>query len=299
MTPPDALTHASRSLTLLHLSDPHFGTERPAVVSSLLTWVKEIARPDVVVVSGDLTQRATADQFAQVKTFVQALRAEHVLTMVGNHDVPLFDWWARWKNPYGRYRRALGDALEATFESPELLLLTLNTTRWWRHKHGELSRQQIEDTSARLRNAKPEQLRVVVTHQPCAVPCDTERNNLVRGAEAALVAWSTAGADLVLGGHIHWPAVIPFEPALRHAARRAWVVLAGTAVSSRIRRDDGNSCNLIHWDTVAGRCEVERWDFVDETPDVVAPTSALARLDHPERRAWQRVSVESLDVDRP
>ncbi len=286
-------------MTLLHLSDPHFGTQREPVVHALIAWVNDVARPDVLMLSGDLTQRATAAQFAQVKGFIQCLRIPHVLTIPGNHDIPLFNLWARWRRPLGRYRQALGEDVAPSLDTPELLLLTLNTTRRWRHKHGELSPKQIDTTSARLRGARAEQLRIVVTHQPCAVPSQTERNNLVRGYETALSAWSRAGADLVLGGHIHWPAVIPIDASPSEAARRLWVVLAGTAVSSRIRRDDGNSCNLIHWDTVAGQCTVERWDFVENAANGPGKPAAIKALHGPVVGCWQRVAVHVLDVDRP
>jgi hypothetical protein len=100
----------------------------------------------------------------------------------------------------------------------------------------------------------------VVVHQPAAVPHAGERPNLLRGHAAATRAWSAAGADLVMGGHIHLPYTLPL-PGL---ARPLWVVQAGTAVSSRTRPRAPNSVNLLRWGAATGRCVVERWDYAAE-----------------------------------
>jgi 3',5'-cyclic AMP phosphodiesterase CpdA len=251
--------------TLLHVSDTHFGTERAHVAHDLLRLAREL-RPDLLVVSGDITQRARARQFTAARAFVDALGAPHSLVIPGNHDIPLFDLAARIGWPYRGYIRAFGDALEPAHESDELLVLCLNNTRPARHKHGEVSREQVERVAQRLRRAGRAQLRIVVTHQPCAVPRADARRDLLRGGEHALAAWSDAGADLVLGGHIHLPCVIPVEG----LARPLWVALAGTAVSRRVRPEAGNSVNVIRWYAAALRVEVERWDFVESAPGASA-----------------------------
>jgi 3',5'-cyclic AMP phosphodiesterase CpdA len=114
-------------------------------------------------------------------------------------------------------------------------------------------------TASRLAHADPRQLRVVVVHQPVAVTRAGEAHNLLRGRLEALARWANAGADLVLGGHIHLPYVL----ALEGLARPMWAVQAGTAVSSRVRAGAPNSVNLLRWGgaTSAGHCLIERWDF--------------------------------------
>jgi 3',5'-cyclic AMP phosphodiesterase CpdA len=217
---------------LLQLSDPHFGTERPEVVQAVLA-LAQAQQPDLVVLSGDITQRARASQFTAARRFVQALGAP-VLAVPGNHDIALFNLFARVFRPYAAYAKAFGTELEPVFESPQLLVQGVNTTRPWRHKHGEVSAQQIQRVAQRLRQATAQQLRVVVVHQPVAVPPEDGSRNLLRGHQAALKAWALAGADVVLGGHIHLPGVLRV-PGL---GRPLWVVQAGTAVSSRTRRGD-------------------------------------------------------------
>ena len=241
---------------LLQISDTHFGTERPAVVEALAAFALA-QRPDVVVLSGDITQRARRAQFRAARTFVDRLAAP-VLAIPGNHDLPLFDLLARFTRPYGRYREAFGDQLEPVHASADMLVVGLNTTRWWRHKNGEISAGQIERVAGRIGGAAPGQLRGVVVHQPVSVPDTGEAHNLVRRHAAAVQRWADAGADIVMGGHIHLPYATPLDG----LSRRLWVVQAGTAVSRRVRGDQPNSVNLLRWghDAPSGRCEIERWD---------------------------------------
>lgn len=248
---------------LLQISDTHFGTERPPVVEALVRLARG-QRPDLVVLSGDITQRARRSQFQAARRFIDRLGAPW-LAIPGNHDIPLFDLRARLLQPYARHAEALGADLEPEHDTPELLLLGVNTTRWYRHKHGELSPAQTERVAQRLHAAGAAQLRIVVVHQPVAVPQAQDLPNLLRGHAAALRRWSAAGCDLVMGGHIHLPYVLPL-PGLD---RPMWAVQAGTAVSRRVRDGIPNSVNLLRCgrDAPAGRCRIERWDCAATGPD--------------------------------
>ena len=255
---------------LLHIADTHFGTERRPVVEALLALAAQ-QQPDLVVLAGDVTQRARLGQFRAAKAFVDRLGAP-VLAVPGNHDIALFDPWARLTRPYARWAGAFGADLEPVHASAELLVVGVNTTRAWRHKNGEVSAAQIDRVAGLLATASPQQLRVVVVHQPAAVIRSRDRANLLRGHQAALQAWSVAGADLVLGGHIH----LPYTLAPQGLARRLWVLQAGTAVSSRTRAEVPNSVNIVRWNepsgahdapapqgsAAGGSCLVEQWDFV-------------------------------------
>lgn len=241
---------------LLHLSDSHFGTERPPVMQALHALVEQL-RPSLMVLSGDLTQRARPQQFAAARAFVERLGGPFVV-IPGNHDLPLLALATRLRAPYARYRAAFGDVLEPQWDSPKWRVLGVNTTRWWRHKQGEVSTAQIERVAAALRAAAPGQLRLVVVHQPMAVTGAGDRGDLLRGHREAAVAWAEAGAQLVLGGHIHLPYVLPLQVA---AGPPLWVVQAGTALSHRVREGVPNSVNLIRRGAANDACTVERWDF--------------------------------------
>lgn len=245
---------------LLHISDTHFGTEQPQVVEALLA-LAALQRPDRVVLSGDITQRACRAQFRAAAGFVRRLERP-LLALPGNHDVPLLNLPARLFRPYAGYRRCFGRELEPEHETDDLLVIGVNTTRRYRHKDGAVSARQIERVCRRLARAARAQLRIVVTHQPLLVTQPRDEHNLLHGHSEALRAWTEAGVDLMLGGHIHLPYVRPASERCPGLSRRAWVVQAGTAVSRRVRQEAPNSVNLILHDSAAPeRCEVQRWDF--------------------------------------
>ena len=247
---------------LLQVSDTHFGTEQAAVVAALQTLVREQA-PDVLLLSGDITQRARRAEFAAARRFVDALAIPRVLALPGNHDIPLFNLYARLRHPYANYQRCFGTELAPVLDTDDVLVIGVNTSRAARHKDGAVSTAQIENVAERLRRATPSQLRIVVTHQPVHVYRESDAVNLLHGHEAAVRAWALAGADLILGGHIHLPYVRPLRERYVDLGRELWCVQAGTAVSSRIRAEAPNSVNLIRVDTAAPRsqCQVERWDY--------------------------------------
>lgn len=249
-------------VTLIQISDPHFGTEQPAVVEALTRLVHEQA-PKLAILSGDITQRARRNQFDAARKFVDQLKVPFVLAIPGNHDIPLFNIAARLLQPYVNYRHAFGDELEPVYADDELLVIALNTTRPYRHTDGEISAAQIERVAARLAQADKQQLRIVVTHQPVCVIRAEDEPNLVRGHGPAIRRWAEAGADLILGGHIHLPYVCTLSAAQGLLPRPVWAVQAGTAVSCRIRHEAGNSVNLIRYGTnPARRCTIERWDYL-------------------------------------
>jgi 3',5'-cyclic AMP phosphodiesterase CpdA len=210
------------------------------------------------VLSGDITQRARPAQFRAARAFTDRLGVP-VLAVPGNHDIPLFDLWTRLRRPYARHIAAFGDDLEPEHASPDLMVLCVNTTRPWRHKHGEVSGQQVERVARCLAGAAPGQLRVVVVHQPVAVTRAEDVPDRLRGHAAALERWAAAGADVLMGGHIH----LPYVMALPGLARPMWAVQAGTAVSSRVRKGVPNSVNLLRWgaDSPSGCCRIEQWDY--------------------------------------
>ncbi|WP_116367437.1 metallophosphoesterase family protein [Parahaliea mediterranea] len=254
--------------TVLHLSDPHFGTEQPAVQRALLDFAARQA-PEVVLLSGDITQRARRSQFAAARQFMAALPAP-VVAVPGNHDIPLFNLAARLLNPYGNYRRALGENLAPTFESASLLVLGVNSSRPARHVDGEVSAEQVAQVAARLRRADAGQLRIVMQHHPVRAQEPSDLDNLLIGRDVAVPAWVDAGMDLLVAGHIHLPYV---QPLAGSGQRQAWTAQAGTALSRRVRGAVPNSVNLIRYDAAGNaaktacrhrRCCVERWDYSEQ-----------------------------------
>lgn len=261
---------------LLHLSDTHFGTEQAAVVEAARKLVRD-EQPLVVVLSGDITQRARSSQFAAARAFCDSLEVPHLLTLPGNHDIPLYNPLARAFSPYGAYSEAFGKELEPELDLPDLLVIGVNTTRPERHKDGVVSQAQIQRVVRRLKQARPGQLRVVVTHQPACVMRPEDEKDRLHGGEEAVQAWAVAGGDLVLGGHIHLPYVSDLCARANGTPRAMYCVQAGTAFSHRVRHGTPNSVNLIRWEAAAAgaerSCKVERWDYdlVDDRFELTRP----------------------------
>lgn len=253
--------------TVLHISDPHFGTERPQVVQALQRFAR-VQMPELLILSGDITQRARAVEFDAARTFVDALSIPARVVIAGNHDIPLFDVATRIFRPYSRYHRRFGNDLEPIHDAPGLLVIAVRTTRRYRHIEGEVSAAQIERVAQRLQQRDPQQLCIVVTHQPVFVTHAVDEEHLLRGHQLAINRWVQAGADLILGGHIHRPYTAALHEHIPGLPRRVWAVQAGTALSSRIRHDSNNSINLIRhaYEGQPQHAVVERWDY-DEASD--------------------------------
>jgi 3',5'-cyclic AMP phosphodiesterase CpdA len=246
------------ALTVLHLSDTHFGTEQPPVVQALLQLAQGCA-PDAIVVTGDLTQRATAAQFHSARRFLAQLPPVPTLVLPGNHDIALFDLWTRLLHPYRAYAAVAGAAAAPRLLlGRHLLVVAADTTRRWRHRHGTLGRAQIDAVAAQLAAAPAGAWRMVATHHPLRVRALADLVDRPRHHALALQRWAEAGAELLLAGHIHLPAVLPVAPG-------CWVVQAGTAVSHRLRPGVPNSINLLRQQPGTpcrpGLRQCQRWDY--------------------------------------
>lgn len=271
------------SVRLLQLSDPHFGTERPEVVAGLLRCVRAI-RPDLVVLSGDITQRATRAQFAAATDFVAALAPLPVRVVPGNHDIPLFALATRLLWPYRRFAAAFGVTEPAPWERDGVAVLFMDSTSRWRHRHGVLAPTRAR---ARLAAAAAARLRVVVLHHPATCRREADEENIVRPGAELVSALAAGGADLVLGGHIHDPHVELAARRYPGLARSPVLAVAGTCVSHRTRADAPNSFNLVTL-SLDGQATIaiERWDH--RAPDGFVPVLAH-RFAADGRGSWNRV----------
>jgi len=234
-------------MRLAHLSDPHFGTEEATVCRALREDLLHQS-PDLVVLTGDVTQRARSAQFRAARAFLDSLAPIPVLALPGNHDLPLFDLFTRFSAPYRGYRRHICASLEPLWSGPQVAVVGVNSTRVLRHKHGALPAELIAHVAQQLVRL-PQSFKVVALHHPLVVVERRDWRNRARAAEAALAAWIDAGADLFLGGHIHLPYCVAAGP----GPRQAVVLQAGTAVSTRRRGGRPNSYSLVRFASEGGR----------------------------------------------
>jgi 3',5'-cyclic AMP phosphodiesterase CpdA len=242
--------------TLAHVSDLHFGREEDAVVEGLLADLARI-RPDLVVVSGDLTQRARRKQFEKARDFLKRLPAPS-LAIPGNHDLPLFDLPRRLLHPYGRYRRYVSGELEPMYRDDEVAVLGLDSTRRYRAREGELSDEQAQLVRTRFAGLPAAIFKVLVVHHPFT-PSPVEPDaTLVRNARNVLRAAEDCGVDLLLSGHLHHGHISDARAVYPELQRGLLAAHAGTAVSNR-RRLEANTYNRIMLDGARLTFEVRVW----------------------------------------
>ena len=234
---------------IAHLSDIHFGAHDPVIVAATVDWLAA-QKPDLVIISGDLTQRAKVEQFKQAAAYLASIRATGCPTLVvpGNHDVPLYDMIRRFAAPLDRYKRYINDDLCPWFENDEVAVLGINTARSLTIKDGRMSHEQIAMLRARFAKVPPSKTRILVTHHPLfAMPIaeEGELTEAVGRHRDAVEAVADAGVHLALAGHFHRTYA---EAALNmvDSAGSVLVVQAGTATSTRLRNNELQSFNWIH-----------------------------------------------------
>lgn len=238
---------------LFHVSDIHFGVEH----RDALQWFAEAVRaerPDAVICTGDLTQRATHKQFAQARSFFANLKTPAVLEP-GNHDMPYYNLWERFTQPYKRYG-ALVDAVGVSLELEHLVTIPLKTTvraqprfPW---SDGYVREEALAETLARLRGlAQDPRFKIVTAHHPL-LPAEEASKNPTIGGDHAFAALVDAGTDAIMTGHVH----VPFDLQRASGNRSIRMIGAGT-LSTRLRGAEPGY-NLISFDPGAGLAVKQR-----------------------------------------
>jgi 3',5'-cyclic AMP phosphodiesterase CpdA len=227
---------------VVHLSDIHFGRVDRATIGPLAEAICRVS-PHLVAISGDLTQRARWREFAAARAFLDSLTFPQ-LVVPGNHDVPLFNVFARFLTPLARYKHAISDNLAPVHRDDEMIVVGVNTARSWTWGEGRINESQVDQLVTHLSGVPREVIRIVVTHHPFDLPEGVREERLLGRAEMAMKKLSAAGADLFLAGHLHISHI-------GHAAERydignhsALVVQAGT-LSIRSRGEEP-SFNVLH-----------------------------------------------------
>lgn len=245
--------------TIAHISDLHFGRIDPKVVEALLQDL-EARRPDLIVISGDLTQRARRSQFAAARDFLDRLPSRHMV-VPGNHDIPVYNLLARFANPFANYHRYIGRDVNPFWHDEEIAVLGLNTARSviLDFAEGRVNRNQMERICGVFRTAGDDLFKIVFTHHPFLPPPDAPSTRLVGRAVRALRALEDAGVDLLLAGHLHRAYSGDIMTHHTHVQRSILVAQASTATSTRLR-EEPNAYNLITLDRPDLSFEVRSWE---------------------------------------
>ena len=272
--------------TVVHLSDLHFGRVDTAILPALLRAVV-VTAPDLVVVSGDITQRARVVEFKAAAQFLETLPAP-LLAVPGNHDVPLYNVLRRWLSPLDRYRRFITRDLAPFYEDAEIAALGVNTARALTFKNGRINRLQIEAAMKRFAHCGKDVKRIVVTHHtfdtPDLGPGANPAHKVVGRAQMAMAGFVQADVDMILSGHLHMSGFGETTKLYSLPGRAALLIRAGTATSTR-RRGEVNSFNVVRIarSEVAIDCMV--WQS-DEGKFVATSTERFRRTE----AGWSRLA---------
>jgi 3',5'-cyclic AMP phosphodiesterase CpdA len=234
---------------ILHISDVHFG---PPHLERLSEGVLELIagnRPDLVVVSGDLTQRAKPEQFRQARAFVDRIPVP-TLVVPGNHDVPMYRVFERVFSPFGAYRRHFAPELEPIYQDPELLVVGINTAFNWTFKDGRIKLKRLLEVGQLFASVPETVLKVVVAHHHLIPPPNFGSQRVLGNAYEAIDLFSSTGVDLILSGHLHQAYIGSSEEFYPKGRPPVVILHSGTTTSSRGRggEKEKNTCNWIRVD---------------------------------------------------
>lgn len=232
-------------MKIIHISDIHFGKiAHPGIVEALLEEIAD-EKPNLVAVSGDLTQRARPREFRAAQRMLKGIR-QPVIVVPGNHDV--YPWWhpvARLFDPLARFRRFITDDLCPTFEMEGLSVLGLNTAHGRTIKGGKINEAVHQRVREHFQMVDRSAFRVIVLHHHLTKIQSLGPHDIARNARRTLAEAGRMCVDLVLCGHLHVSHIEPVE--IAPAGHRIVIASAGTATSNRGRYSnrDTNFYNLI------------------------------------------------------
>jgi 3',5'-cyclic AMP phosphodiesterase CpdA len=227
----------------------------PGLVEPLLSEILQL-EPTVIVISGDLTQRARKQQYEEAAAFIARLPSPKLI-IPGNHDVPLWNVYNRFLRPLSRFRHYIGVNIEPQYRDDELFIMGINSARSFVFDGGRISYEQMERLESEMQSVNSDVWKIVAIHHPI-VPSDEIKGIVAVGrAEKALASMERAGVDMVLAGHAHHRYTLQTARS-DEEARSILIVQAGTALSHRIRSTP-NSFNVI--DTTRNYADVTAYEW--------------------------------------
>lgn len=245
----------------IHISDLHRGTrELPALDDALVALCHELS-PEFVIASGDLSNRGRVAELEQAKALLDRLPAAF-LAVPGNHDLP-YTPLARFLLPRQRFESVFGTT-DPVLHTANAVVCGLNSARPWRHQGGRLDATRLARARTTLADGPRTALRIVVCHHHLAgAPWRTSRKFPLHRRDAALQAFAVAGAELVLGGHIHQSTAVE-----RHAFEAFADDAGGSLVLATApgfgrprphRLGEANGLHVVRWTAAEMAIETRVW----------------------------------------
>ena len=229
-------------MKLIHLSDLHFGCDRNDVVENLLQSIAPL-EPDLVVISGDITERARPSQFRMARAFLRRISVPW-LCVPGIHDLPVFNLLSRFVTPFRGYKQFIHPRTEVGWIGQGVAIYGLNTTQRIQSSLRPFRTRLLKATRAFFASAPADFRKILVVHQP-------------------RLPFFEIDVDLILCSHLsHGSKRVTVVPG---RVRDTVVIAAGTAISKR-ETDDTNSFNEIIVERDRFHLRVHRWNAQNFVP---------------------------------
>lgn len=220
----------------MHLSDLHFGTEIPQIVDAVIDEYNKIT-PDIIIVSGDLTQRATKAQYKRVTQFLNQFKTK-IICVPGNHDISLYNVVERFLFPFRKFRKHIVRNYATQYITDNLAILGINSVTPYKPMGGYLTEEQLSMVHEFFLSQPNSSTKIVVMHHNLV---SSERHHVINNADKILKLFAESKINLVLSGHIHTPIIEPLKT--DYLQQPLYIITAGTAISNRTI--EPNSYNLI------------------------------------------------------
>jgi 3',5'-cyclic AMP phosphodiesterase CpdA len=254
-------------LTMLHMSDLHFGAPYVPHVGEAVVRAAHELNADVIVASGDFTQRAKRAEYEQARAFLDRLPPLPVVVVPGNHDVPLYRVFERIFSPHALYREYISPDLDIVYRLENAIIVALDSTSPLRAiTNGRLDSRQLEFCARAFADAPDGTARIVVTHHHLAPAPDYEGGQVMPRAKRAIDSFTDLGVELVLGGHLHRAYIgnsLDLYPG-RDREHGIIIVQSGTSTSrrGRAREREKNTLNLVR--VGEDRIRITHYMYFDE-----------------------------------
>lgn len=218
----------TRSQRIVHLSDLHAGSQYfvPNLLNRALVEINDLA-PDLVVVTGDLTNMGYRQEYREAKEYLDRLDCERLLVVPGNHDSRNVGYM-HFESLFTRRDSIVrfGGVTVVGIDSSEP---DLDNGRIGRHRYPWIRDALMEH---------PEDFKIFTLHHHLLpIPGTGRERNVVHDAGDVLEILVNCGVDLVLSGHKHVPYAWRLED--------MFIVNTGTVSTLRLRGNTKPCYNVV------------------------------------------------------
>ncbi|MFA6338983.1 MAG: metallophosphoesterase [Candidatus Paceibacterota bacterium] len=223
-----------KTKTIVQISDLHFGRVERKAIQPLIRNIEAI-NPELVIISGDLTQRAKEREYLEARKFIKSLNRPTFI-IPGNHDIPLYNILERFHSPFRKYSKFISPDISPFYRDNDIAIVAINSVRNFTVSSGKISKEQLEEAEKILQNVDSKLIKIVVCHHPFDIPINKKTTHkVVAHSKIAMERLSKYNIDVFLSGHIHISHIGDTASRYKIDGYNGIIVQAGTAISKRYR----------------------------------------------------------------